>query len=184
MSRGSYQPASWCHSARTWQQRWSLSPAYPRLRDAVGADGEDRRAAALRFIPRVWLSRYRAQQFRRTIPCATNIVGDTLGVPSAVVCKACKPKGRFHEISPRSGLPQAVGKIRHGVGTCCRVSWQVALGMRAHGRTRRNLSRLQSRPGSRLFRTTRISTDQNRLKRVSPEHPDWKISNGSSRGHP
>ena len=37
-----------------------------------------------------------AQEFRRTIHCAIDIVGDTLGVPSTVPCRRCKPAGRFH----------------------------------------------------------------------------------------
>jgi hypothetical protein len=36
------------------------------------------------------------QEIRRTIPCAMDVVGDTLGVPSAHPCRSCLPKGRHH----------------------------------------------------------------------------------------
>lgn len=37
-----------------------------------------------------------AQELKRTIPCAIDVVGDTLGVPSTMRCMTCKPAGRFH----------------------------------------------------------------------------------------
>jgi hypothetical protein len=36
------------------------------------------------------------QEFRSTIPCSIDIVGDTLRVASTRVCRCCKPKGLFH----------------------------------------------------------------------------------------
>ncbi len=39
------------------------------------------------------------QEFRRTIPYAIDIVGDTLGVVIPYPCKLCQPKGRHHSMA-------------------------------------------------------------------------------------
>ena len=37
-----------------------------------------------------------AQEFRRTIPCSIDVLGNTLGVVQTYKCRTCKPPGRFH----------------------------------------------------------------------------------------
>jgi len=48
------------------------------------------------------------QEFRRTIPCSIDIVGDTLGVVSPYPCKGCKPSGRHHS---GAECPKRWGKV-------------------------------------------------------------------------
>ncbi len=39
------------------------------------------------------------QEFRRTIPCSIDVLGNTLGVAQTFRCRHCRPSGRFHHSS-------------------------------------------------------------------------------------
>jgi uncharacterized membrane protein YgcG len=76
------------------------------------------------------------QEFRRTIPCAIDVVGDTLGVVSNRKCARCKPPGRFHNSSdcPLGGHSR--------LARACPVSTPTGLGTRLRGAGRRSPSEL------------------------------------------
>jgi hypothetical protein len=120
------------------------------------------------------------QEFRRTIPCAMDVIGNTLGVPSTHPCRSCLPRGRVPVDITAAPIALSVGSR---LVFRCQAFYQMVLGIRLPGEATRSRSRPQSRPGSRFFRIPLISLRLDRLKQVSPERQNWKISSGDSPRH-